>query len=158
MMRQPAARHHRLRWAVVSLLVLTIALFGWRWANAPNPPDVRTGNLGPVIGYMGTEDFGRMYTQARADYASGVMDRLAAVALEAFYRRPPQQREMILCWVARSQRDASSTRSLARLDARFKHVVARQPLRVQGMIAQFVLDLRRQREAIKSEIGSRAES
>ena len=139
------------RWIVMTILLAAVSWIGWRWATAPQPPNVRTDDLGTVIGYMGTEDFTRMYGQARADYATGVVDRIVGIALEKFYLRPAAQRAVVLKMIARAQQKTSiSATPGAAFESQFKHIVTRQPPRVQGMMAQFVLDLARQREILQA--------
>lgn len=123
----------------------------WRWASAPQAPDVRTADLGTVIGFMGSQDYSQISQGARSDYARGVSDRFAAALLEKFYARPESQRTFILRAIARAQlthaADECETPEEYRL--RLHHQMTSQTPRVQAMYVQFALDLHHQREDLR---------
>jgi hypothetical protein len=141
---------------VLSLLVvLPCAWWTWQWATASRAPDVRTADLGTVIGFLGSEHYSRMYQSARANYARGVADRLSGALLERFYARPAGQRSFLLSIVARGQESQARHHpqrfagpSPDQLRAHLFRELSHHPPRVQAMRAQFASDLRAQRLAM----------
>lgn len=132
----------RMQLLAAGAAALLCALALWHWSNAPQAPDVRTADFGEVIGFMGSADYSRMYTDARADYARGVAARVQGLLLDRFYRLSPAHRGLILQTLALAWNcDADHARG------DYRRLVTRHPPRVQAMRTQFAIDLQRQQHS-----------